>query len=144
MTPDVLIQSQGFHAGPVADLLEALLEGSLDGFPQGAPPHLEVPGQGGDDNISGEELVNGPRDGSGREVLARRSQLRGLPPGDLGAGVLSAPPGAPGPHEEDGDPEDSGVVEETPLATIRHGLDPADRAEHLPGIGLDVDTHARR
>ena len=28
--------------------------------------------------------------------------------------------------------------------SIRHGLDPADRAEHLPGIGLDVDTHARR
>ena len=59
MTPDVLIEAQGFHAGPVADLLEALLEGSLDGFPQGAPPHLEVPGQGGDDNVSGEELVNG-------------------------------------------------------------------------------------
>ena len=58
--------------------------------------------------------------------------------------MLSAPPGTPGPHEEDGDPEDSGVVEETPLATIRHGLDPADRAEHLPGIGLDMDTHARR
>ena len=144
MTPDVLIEAQGFHAGPVADLLEALLEGSLDGFPQGAPPHLEVPGQGGDDNVSGEELVNGPRDGSGREVLARRSQLRGLPPGDLGAGVLSAPPGAPGPHEEDGDPEDTDVVEETPLATIRHGLDPTGGTEHRVRVGLDVQTHARR
>jgi len=144
MTPDMFIQSQGFHAGLVADLLEALLEGSLDCLPQGAPPHLEVPGQGGDDNVSGEKLVHSPGDGSGREVLAGRSQLRLFPPRDLGAGVLSAPPGAPGPHEEDGDPEDSGVVEETPLATIRHGLDPADRAEHLPGIGLDVDTHARR
>ena len=71
MTPDVLIQSQGFHAGLVADLLEALLEGSLDGFPQGAPPHLEVPGQGGYDNVSGEELINSPGESSGREVLGR-------------------------------------------------------------------------
>ena len=71
MTPHVLVEAQGFHAGLVADLLEALLEGSLDCLPQGAPPHLEVPGQGGDDNVSGEKLVHSPGDGSGREVLGR-------------------------------------------------------------------------
>jgi len=71
VTPDVLIEAQGFHAGLVGEFLQALLQGPLDGFPQGAPPHLEVPGQGGDDNVSGEELVNGPGDGSGREVLGR-------------------------------------------------------------------------
>ena len=58
--------------------------------------------------------------------------------------MLSAPPGTPGPHEEDGDPEDTDVVEETPLATIRHGLDPTGGTEHRVRVGLDVQTHARR
>lgn len=144
MTPHVLVEAQGFHAGLVGEFFQALLQGPLDCLPQGAPPHLEVPGQGGDDNVSGEKLVHSPGDGSGREVLARRSQLRLLPPRDLGAGVLPAPPGAPGPHEEDRDTEDTDVVEETLLATIRHSLDPTGGTEHDARVGLDVQTQARR
>ena len=71
MAPDMFIQSQGFHAGLVGKFLQALLKGPLDCLPQGAPPHLEVSGQCRHGDISGEELVNGPRDGSGREVLGR-------------------------------------------------------------------------
>ncbi|AGJ76681.1 hypothetical protein PALO_00240 [Cutibacterium avidum 44067] len=58
--------------------------------------------------------------------------------------MLPAPPGAPGPHEEDRDTEDTDVVEKTLLATIRHSLDPTGGAEHSPRVGLDVQTQARR
>jgi hypothetical protein len=144
MAPDMFVQPQGFHPRLFTEFLQALLQGSLHGFPQGPPPDLEVPGQGRHGDISGQELVHSPGEGSGRDVLAGWCQLRGLSPRDAGAGVLPAPPGAPGPHNDDGNPEDSDVVEEAPLAAVRHGLDPAGGTEPDVRVGLDVETQARR
>lgn len=57
---------------------------------------------------------------------------------------MPAPPSAPGPHEEDRNPKDVDVVEETPLAAIRHSLDPTGGAEHSPGVRLHVQAQAGR
>lgn len=57
---------------------------------------------------------------------------------------MSAPVGASGPHEDDGDPEDVDVMEEPGLPAIGDSLDPADRTEHVPGVGLHLETHPRR